>query len=34
MHVSFKTGDNAASGHLVEAAIDRFFVFDSLTTAR
>lgn len=33
MHVSFKTGDNAASGHLVEAAIDRFFVFDSLTTA-
>jgi choice-of-anchor B domain-containing protein len=33
MTVSFRTGDNAGAGHLVEAAIDVFFVFDSLSSA-
>ncbi len=33
MQVSFVTGDLAASGHIVEAAIDVFFVFDSLSSA-
>jgi choice-of-anchor B domain-containing protein len=29
MHVTFKTGDNAASGHIVEAGIDLFYIYDS-----
>lgn len=32
MQVKFITSDFAATGHLVEAAIDRFYVFDSVTT--
>lgn len=31
MQVSFKTGDNAASGHIVEAGLDLFYVYDSPT---
>jgi len=33
MQVSFVTGDLAATGHIVEAAIDVFYVFDSLSSA-
>lgn len=32
MNAKFITSDLAATGHVVEAAIDKFFVFDSLTS--
>lgn len=31
MHAKFVTSDFSATGHVVEAAIDKFFVFDSIT---
>jgi len=33
MTVRFRTADNIASGHLVEAGIDKFYIYDDVTAA-